>query len=143
MSFAESHSSVSSIADLRAGGCWFDPRLGQYSFQGFMIVTESFLCHRCQMFRQWFCGKAVSGLENSCAEYRLKEFKESMDRCTGHHNITEILLKNGKKHHTINQFYVLDRIDNIVGNRKKSFQKAFFFRIVNPRVNTLPHNPNI
>ena len=26
-----------------------------------------------------------------------------MDRCTGHHNITEILVKAGVKHHTINQ----------------------------------------
>ena len=30
---AEPHSSVGSIADLRTGGRWFDPRLGQYSFQ--------------------------------------------------------------------------------------------------------------
>ena len=30
-------SSVGSIADLRTGGCWFDPRLGQYSFRGLMI----------------------------------------------------------------------------------------------------------
>ena len=27
------------------------------------------------------------------AEYRLKEAQESMDRCTGHHDIIEILLK--------------------------------------------------
>ena len=24
--------------DLRTGGCWSDPRLGQYSFRGLMIV---------------------------------------------------------------------------------------------------------
>ena len=29
---AEPNSSVSSIADLRTGGGWFDPQLGQYSF---------------------------------------------------------------------------------------------------------------
>ena len=34
--FAKPHSSVSSIADLRTGGRWFDPRLGQYSFRGLM-----------------------------------------------------------------------------------------------------------
>ena len=34
----EPHSSAGSIADLRTGGHWFDPRLGQYSFRGLMIV---------------------------------------------------------------------------------------------------------
>ena len=36
------------------------------------------------------------------AEYWLKELQKSMDRCTGHHDITEILLKTALKHHTIN-----------------------------------------
>ena len=31
--------------------------------------------------------------KNYCAEYWLKELQESMDRCTGCHDITEILLK--------------------------------------------------
>ena len=35
----EPHSSVGSIADLRTGGRWFDPLLGQYSFRGLMIAT--------------------------------------------------------------------------------------------------------
>ena len=34
-----------------------------------------------------------SHCEEYCAEHWLKEVKESMNRCTGHHNITEILLK--------------------------------------------------
>ena len=34
----EPHSSVDSVVDLRTGGRWFDPRLGQYSFQGLRIV---------------------------------------------------------------------------------------------------------
>ena len=38
---AEPHSSVGSVADLRRGGRWFDPRLGQYSFQGLMIVIAT------------------------------------------------------------------------------------------------------
>ena len=37
--FAEPHSSGSSVADLRTGGCWFDPGLDQYSFLGLMIVS--------------------------------------------------------------------------------------------------------
>ena len=36
---AKLHSSVGSVADLRTGGPWFDPRLGQYSFRGLMIVV--------------------------------------------------------------------------------------------------------
>ena len=35
---AESRSSVGSVGDLRTGGRWFDPRLGQYSLRGLMIV---------------------------------------------------------------------------------------------------------
>ena len=38
---AEQNSSVGSVADLRTGGCWFDPRLGQYSFRGLMIVVAT------------------------------------------------------------------------------------------------------
>ena len=30
--WAEPHSSVVSVADLRTGNIWFDPRLGQYFF---------------------------------------------------------------------------------------------------------------
>ena len=37
---AEPHSSVGSVADLRRAR-WFDPRLGQYSFGGLMIVVET------------------------------------------------------------------------------------------------------
>ena len=35
---------VGRVADLRTGGRWFDPRLGQYSFRGLIIViaTDSF-----------------------------------------------------------------------------------------------------
>ena len=35
------HSSVDSVADLRTGGHWFDPRLGHYSFRGMMIVIAT------------------------------------------------------------------------------------------------------
>ena len=39
--YAEPHSSVGSVAHLRAGGRWFDPRLGKYSFRGLMIVIAT------------------------------------------------------------------------------------------------------
>ena len=32
---------VGSVADLRTRGRWFDPRLGQYSFRGLMIVIAT------------------------------------------------------------------------------------------------------
>ena len=38
---AERHSSVGSVADLRTGGRWFNPRLGQYFFRGLMIVIAT------------------------------------------------------------------------------------------------------
>ena len=38
---AKPHSSVGSVADLRTGGRWFDPQLGQYSFQGLMIIIAT------------------------------------------------------------------------------------------------------
>ena len=37
----EPHSSVGRIAHLRTASRWFDPRLGQYSFRGLMIVIET------------------------------------------------------------------------------------------------------
>ena len=47
------------------------------------------------MFRQWLCGKTASGLERILRGVRVKKKKlqESMDRSTGHHDATEILLK--------------------------------------------------
>ena len=39
--WAEPHSAVGSVADLRTGDRWFDPRLGQYSFRGLMIVIAT------------------------------------------------------------------------------------------------------
>ena len=66
LTYAKPHSSVGSVADLRTGGCWFDPQLGQYSFRGLMIVTVTRfipLSHRCLLFQLRLCGKSASGLE--------------------------------------------------------------------------------
>ena len=35
------HSSVGNVTDLRTGGRWFDPRLGQYCFRGLNAVYNS------------------------------------------------------------------------------------------------------
>ena len=43
MDIAEPHCSVGIAlqTNLRTGGRWFDPQLGQYSFQGLMMVTAT------------------------------------------------------------------------------------------------------
>ena len=56
---AEAHSSVSSKGDLRTRGCWFDPWLVQYSFQGLI----HFFLTSVHSFYNDFVGKAASGLE--------------------------------------------------------------------------------
>ena len=45
------------------------------------------------MFQQWLYGKAASGLERKLCKVLVKRTQESMDRCTGQLNITEMLLK--------------------------------------------------
>ena len=72
---ADPHSSVGSVVDLRTGGRWFYPRLGQYSFRGLMIAyTTGFillsLC--CPWFLQWLFGEGASGLERILCEILFK-----------------------------------------------------------------------
>ena len=44
-------------------------------------------------FDNGYVGRQPVAWKENCAEHCLKELQESMDRCTGHHNITEVLLK--------------------------------------------------
>ena len=44
-------------------------------------------------FDNGYVGKQTVAWKEYCAEYWLKELQKSNDRCTGHHDITEILLK--------------------------------------------------
>ena len=60
-----------------------------------------FLAVRC--FDNGYVGKQPVAWKEYCVECWLKELRESMDRCTDHYDITEILVKNGVKHHTINR----------------------------------------
>ena len=71
---AEPYSRVDSVQDLRRGGRWFDPPLGQYSFRGLMVVIATVV--------MW-----------ESSQYWEKEFRESIGRCTSRHGITEITLK--------------------------------------------------
>ena len=54
-------------------------------------IHSSLTVVRC--FDNEHVGKQPVAWKEYCAEHRLKELQESMDRCTGNHDITEILLK--------------------------------------------------
>ena len=89
-------SSVGSVAALRTGGRWFDPRFGQYSFRGLMIViaTGFILLSPLSVVSTMVMWETSPWLgKKYCAEYWLKEILESMDGCTGHRDVTKILLK--------------------------------------------------
>ena len=79
--------------DLRTGSCWFNPQLGQYSFQGLLIVIATGFIPLTDCFNNGYVGKQPVAWKEYCVEYRLKEPQESMDKCTGHRDIALILLK--------------------------------------------------
>ena len=91
------HSSVTGKQDLRPRDCWFDPRLGQYSFSG---IDDS-LCDRLHSSvtavhsfgNGMHVQKKLVAPKENCAGHWLKELQKSIDWCTGHRDITEILLK--------------------------------------------------
>ena len=68
----EGSSSVCSVADLRTGDSLFDPRLGQYSFRGLMILifdrTHFSLTAVC-CFDNGYVGKQPVVWKEHCVEY--------------------------------------------------------------------------
>ena len=62
---AEPHSSVGSVADSKTGGRWFDSRLGQYSFRGFIplsppsVVSTTVRWESSQWLGKKLCGVLV------------------------------------------------------------------------------------
>ena len=44
-------------------------------------------------FHYGYVGRQPVAWREYCAEHILKEIQESIDRCTGHHDMTEITLK--------------------------------------------------
>ena len=44
-------------------------------------------------FDNGYVGKQPLAWKEYCVQYWLKELQEIIDRCTGHHDVTEILLK--------------------------------------------------
>ena len=91
----ESHSSVGSVADLRTGGRWFDPRPDQYSLRGLVSHCERILSSLTAVhcFDNGYVRKQPVAWKEYCAKYWLKDLQESTDRCTGRRDTAEILLK--------------------------------------------------
>ena len=58
-----------------------------------VIVTGFIPLTTVRFFDNGYVGKQPVAWAEYCAEYWLKELQESMDRCTGHRDMTEILLK--------------------------------------------------
>ena len=80
MEQAKPHCSVGSIADLRTGGHWFNPRLSQHSFRGLMIATDRIHSSLTEVhcFDNGYVRKQLVAWKEYCAEYWLKELQESM-----------------------------------------------------------------
>ena len=65
-SFTKPHSSVVSVKDLRTGGRWFNPWLGQYCLWRLIIIIATGFIQAslsCPLFLQWLCEEAANGLE--------------------------------------------------------------------------------
>ena len=58
-----------------------------------VIVTGFIPFTAVHCFHNGYVGKQPVAWKECCADYWLKELQESMDRCTGRHDITEILFK--------------------------------------------------
>ena len=82
--WAKPHGSVSGKQDFKTGGCWFDPWLGQYSFQRLTLLRATEFIPPVHCFNKDYVGKQPVALKEYCAEYCLKELQESMDSSTAH-----------------------------------------------------------
>ena len=73
----EPHSSVGSVADLRRGSGWFDPRLGLPRIDDSHCdrIHSSLTAVHC--FDNGFVGKQPVAWKEYCAEYWLKDFRKA------------------------------------------------------------------
>ena len=76
------------VADLIPARPIFIPRIDDSHFDR---IYSSLTAVR--SFDNGYVGKQPVAWKEYCVEYWLKELQESMDRCTGHSDKTEILLK--------------------------------------------------
>ena len=68
-----------------------------------MLLTSNLSLSQC-----CYVGKQPVAWKEYCVEYWLKELQESMDRCTGCCDITEILLKTALNNiQSINPYYTM------------------------------------
>ena len=138
---AEPLSSVGSVAYLRNRGRWFDPRFGQFSFQVLMIVIATGFVPLSSLsiyFENGFVGKQPGAWKEYCMGYWLKELQESMDRCTGRLDTTEILLKMERRYIQYNKklryvhviwyasFFLVRRIHQLLS------KIIFSWKLINP-----------
>ena len=91
---AKAHSSSSGVEDLQTGGGCFDPQAQPIFFLRIYdshcnMIHSSLTAVHC--FDNGYLGKQAVAWIEYCVEYWLKELQESMDRCTGHCDITKIL----------------------------------------------------
>ena len=84
-------------------------------------------------------GKQPVAWKECCAENWLKELQESIDRCTGHRDITEILLKMALNTiQSINPFFGLKWQPLMKNLARNNFLSALSFTILtfkDPEVN--------
>ena len=93
-------SSAASVLDLRMGGRWFDPRLGQYFFSRIDDshcdkIHSSLTAVHCLVYV--YVEKHAVAWKEYYAYYWHREIKKSMDRCNSHCDIIEIILKTTLK----------------------------------------------
>ena len=92
--YADPHSTVGSDAHLKTEGRWFDPRLGQNSFRGLIIViaTRFIPVSPLSVVSTMVTWESNQWLGILCGVL-VKRTPENMGRCTGGRDRTEILLK--------------------------------------------------
>ena len=99
---AEPHCSVSTIADLRTGGRWFDSQVGRYSLRGLMtVIATGFIpLSPLSVVSTMVMWESSKWLGKNIVQYC--PGKDGW--CTGYRDVTEIpTVENGIKHHTTNQ----------------------------------------
>ena len=88
-----SRTSIGSVEDLRTGDRWFEPSDRPIFFPRIDDnrcdrIRSSLTAVHC--FEDANVEKQPVAWKENCAEYRLRELQESMDRCNGRRDITEI-----------------------------------------------------
>ena len=87
---------------LENGSRWFEPSAWPIFLM--IVIAKGFIhcscinsiltsIYRIRLLNDGHVGKQPVAWKEYCAEYRLNELQEDLDRCTGYPDITEIMLK--------------------------------------------------